>query len=90
MKEQDDLERYRMTIDEYLALMEEDPLPEAAMSVLREILAEIKSVTPSFIAQTGTLAKLAEEHSDTFRALPEDRKRSYNSIFGGPIFFVYD
>lgn len=90
MKEHEDLERYRMTIDEYLSLMEEDPLPEAAMSVLREILAEIKSVTPSFIAQTGTLAKLAEEHSDTFRALPEDRKRSYNSIFGGPIFFVYD
>lgn len=90
MKEQEDLDRYRMTIDEYLALMEEDPLPEAGMNVLREILAEIKSVTPSFIAQTGTLAKLAEEHSDTFRALPEDRKRSYKSIFGGPIFFVHD
>lgn len=90
MKEKEDLDRYRMTIDEYLALMEEDPLPEAGMNVLREILAEIKSVTPSFIAQTGTLAKLAEEHSDTFRALPEDRKRSYKSIFGGPIFFVYD
>lgn len=90
MKEQKDLERYRMTIDEYLAMMEEDPLPEPGMNVLRVILAEIKSVTPSFIAQTGTLAKLAEEHSDTFQALPEDRKRSYKSIFGGPIFFVYD
>lgn len=90
MKEQEDLERYRMTIDEYLAMMEDDPLPEAGMNVLREILAEIKSVTPSFIAQTGTMAKLAEKHSATFRTLPEERKRFYNGIFRGPIIFVYD
>ncbi|MFP1744424.1 hypothetical protein [Lonsdalea quercina] len=90
MTGQENLERYRMTIDEYLAMMEQDELPEAWMSVLREILAEIKSVTPSFIAETGTMAKLAEEHSATFRALPEDRKQFYDDIFRGPIFFVYD
>ncbi|EPC6177117.1 TPA: hypothetical protein ACNV4G_003325 [Serratia marcescens] len=79
-----------ISLNEFDDLLSEDGLPDEALTVMRQIFSDIRSVKQRFKANSDELINLAVKHSPTYAELPDERREFFNGIMKLPIFFMFD
>lgn len=79
-----------ISLDEFEHLLSEDGLPDEALTVMRLILNDIRTVKQRFKANSNELFNLAVSHSPTYAELPDERREFFKGIMKLPIFFMMD
>ena len=79
-----------ISLDEFEDLLSEDGLPDEALTVMRKIFSDIRTVKQRFKANSNELINLAVSHSPTYAELPDERREFFSGIMKLPIFFMID
>ncbi|HCR2979566.1 hypothetical protein [Serratia marcescens] len=79
-----------ISLDEFEHLLSEDGLPDEALTVMRLILNDIRTVKQRFKANSNELFNLVVSHSPTYAELPDERREFFKGIMKLPIFFMMD
>jgi hypothetical protein len=76
-----------VTLEEFADLLADEDLPPEMFEEILAIIAEIRTKTRTFQANSPELVQLAALHSPKFQALPATRQRFFSEVLTMPVFF---